>query len=114
MQLTPLTSASRRLTQDAAGPFLQALPGWTLTGYPSTDPDALRLTRDYHTPDFLQAMELATRISQLAEQHNHHPELLVRWGVLQVRWWTHVLHGVHENDFLMAAATDAVIAGRSV
>jgi 4a-hydroxytetrahydrobiopterin dehydratase len=107
MQLIPLTPASRRLDRAEAGVRLQGLPGWALEG----GDDALQLVRDYSTPHFLAAMELANRVSQLAEAHNHHPQLTIRWGGLRVAWTTHTLHGLHENDFLMAAATDAAIAG---
>ena len=30
------------------------------------------------------------------------------WGRVTVTWWTHVLSGLHINDFIMAAKTEAL------
>ncbi|PTB84099.1 4a-hydroxytetrahydrobiopterin dehydratase, partial [Pseudidiomarina aestuarii] len=40
----------------------------------------------------------------------HHPTLTTEWGKVTVTWWTHAIHGLHKNDFIMAARTDAVLA----
>jgi len=28
-----------------------------------------------------------------------------------VIWWTHKIHGLHRNDFVMAAKTDSLVGG---
>jgi 4a-hydroxytetrahydrobiopterin dehydratase len=28
-----------------------------------------------------------------------------------VTWWTHKIHALHRNDFIMAAKTDALLKG---
>jgi len=45
-------------------------------------------------------------LGELAEEQGHHPALLVEYGKLTVRWWTHDIGGLHINDFIMAARTD--------
>ena len=42
----------------------------------------------------------------LAEGAGHHPALLTEWGKVTVTWWTHVIGGLHRNDFVMSARTD--------
>jgi len=107
MQLSPLTPASRCLSAAAQVEQLAALqPGWSLREVDGVP----RLCKDYPTANFMMAMSLATRLAALAESVNHHPVLTVAWGRLGVQWWTHVLHGLHENDFRMAAACDGVVA----
>jgi len=32
------------------------------------------------------------------------------WGRVTVTWWTHKIRGLHRNDFIMAAKTDALAA----
>ena len=54
------------------------------------------------------ALALAVRIGQAADAADHHPALLVEWGRLTVRWWTHSIAGLGPNDFVMAASTDLV------
>ena len=36
------------------------------------------------------------------------PALLTEWGRVTVSWWTHKIKGLHRNDFVMAAKTDAL------
>jgi len=50
------------------------------------------------------------RVGALAEEEGHHPALLTEWGRVTVTWWTHKIRGLHRNDFIMAAKTDALAA----
>lgn len=105
MQLIPLNATSQPLSPPEAAERLVALGnGWVLREQPEP-----RLVKTYRTPDFLGAMALAQCLAVLAEQVNHHPVFTVSWGRLEVQWWTHVLHDLHENDFLMATASDGVV-----
>jgi pterin-4a-carbinolamine dehydratase len=36
--------------------------------------------------------------------------LLTEWGRVTVTWSTHKTRGLHRNDFIMAAKTDALVA----
>ena len=106
MQLIPLTPASRCLAAAEAAARLGELPGWRLLDVGGV----LRLCNDYPTPDFATSLALANRLAMLAESVRHHPVLTVAWGRLGVQWWTHVLQGLHENDYRMAAACDSLVA----
>ncbi|HEY0075245.1 MAG TPA: 4a-hydroxytetrahydrobiopterin dehydratase [Abditibacteriaceae bacterium] len=68
-----------------------------------------RLERVLHLKNFVQAMELAQGIGEIAEEQGHHPALLVEWGLLTVSWWTHAIANLHRNDFIMAAKTDRLV-----
>lgn len=70
-----------------------------------------RLERVFTFPDFAQALAFTNRVGALAEAEGHHPALLTEWGRVTVTWWTHAIHGLHRNDFVMAAKSDAVVAG---
>jgi 4a-hydroxytetrahydrobiopterin dehydratase len=67
-----------------------------------------RLQRAFPFDDFAQALEFTQRVGELAEQEGHHPALLTEWGRVTVTWWTHKIRGLHRNDFIMAAKTDAL------
>ena len=56
------------------------------------------------------AFGLATRIALLAETQNHHPMMLVSWGSLEVSWSTDAIGALSENDFVMAAKVDRLVA----
>jgi 4a-hydroxytetrahydrobiopterin dehydratase len=65
-----------------------------------------RLKKQYIFDNFSKALEFTNRIGLISEVEDHHPAILTEWGKVTVFWWTHVLHGLHRNDFIMAAKTD--------
>jgi 4a-hydroxytetrahydrobiopterin dehydratase len=67
-----------------------------------------RLRRVFAFGDFAEALEFTNRVGALAEEEGHHPALLTEWGRATVSWWTHKIKGLHRNDFIMAAKTDAL------
>jgi len=71
-----------------------------------------RLCRTFSFPDFKSAMAFALAVGELAEREQHHPDLHVAWGKVVVETWTHKIRGLHTNDFILAAKTDAIAAAR--
>lgn len=67
-----------------------------------------QLLKTYKFKNFVEAIAFTNKVGKLAEEAGHHPALLTEWGSVTVRWWTHKIHGLHKNDFIMAAKTDAV------
>jgi 4a-hydroxytetrahydrobiopterin dehydratase len=67
-----------------------------------------RLERAFGFPTFADALAFTNRVGTLAEAEGHHPALLTEWGRVTVTWWTHKIRGLHRNDFIMAAKTDAL------
>ncbi len=49
-----------------------------------------------------------SKLRELAEEENHHPEIRREGKDVTVEWWTHVLGGLHPNDFIMAAKTEGL------
>ncbi len=70
-----------------------------------------RLRRTFRFKDFREALAFADRVGELAEAEQHHPDLHVAWGRVTVETWTHKIRGLHRNDFILAAKTDALFAG---
>lgn len=80
----------------------EELPGWQVV-----EVDGVKqLQRLYDFPDFKSALRFTNQVGEIAEEVDHHPELVTAWGQVEVRWWTHVIRGLHKNDFIMAARTD--------
>jgi len=69
-----------------------------------------RLERVFQFASFADALAFTNRVGALAEEQGHHPALLTEWGRVTVTWWTHKIRGLHRNDFIMAAKTDAMAA----
>lgn len=68
-----------------------------------------RLEKVFHFKDFNEALIFTNRVGQMADVENHHPALLTEWGKVTVSWWTHAIHGLHMNDFIMSAKTDDLL-----
>jgi 4a-hydroxytetrahydrobiopterin dehydratase len=92
------------LTNEEIAEFEQQVPEWqviAVNGY-------LRLERHFSVKDFAEALAFTERIGKIAEQEDHHPLITLEWGHVTVQWWTHIIAGLHRNDFIMAAKTDAL------
>ena len=77
--------------------LMNELPHWEIQRLSVTC-----LGREYKCADFISAMALAERITELAEHYDHHPELTIRWGMLGIKWWTHTANGITGNDVFLA------------
>lgn len=72
-----------------------------------SDGDAL--VRDYVFPDFTAAMWFVNRVAELAEERNHHPDILLHgFNNVRLTLSTHDTGGLTEADHALAAAIDAL------
>ena len=70
-----------------------------------------RIERVFTFTNFRRALEFTVAVGELAEREQHHPDLHLAWGKVRVETWTHKIRGLHTNDFILAAKTDAIYAG---
>ena len=104
---TPCRGGVEPLSRAEAEAMLQQLPGWQLI----EDNGQLRLQREFAWANFAEAIEFTNAVAEIAEAAGHHPRLVTEWGTVCVQWWTHVIGGLHRNDFIMAARTDGCLPG---
>jgi 4a-hydroxytetrahydrobiopterin dehydratase len=93
-----------RVTDDEIEELHPLIPDWALEHHYGIP----RLVRTFRVPNFREALAFTQRVGDLAEAEGHHPALLTEWGKVTVSWWTHKIRGLHRNDFIMAAKTDAM------
>ncbi|HWC87359.1 MAG TPA: 4a-hydroxytetrahydrobiopterin dehydratase [Solirubrobacteraceae bacterium] len=68
------------------------------------------IVRNIELKDFAGAMALANRIAEVAEQHNHHPDILIHgWNKVKLSLTNHSAGGLTGTDFEVARDFDAVI-----
>ena len=93
-----------KYTHDQAAEQLKQLGGqWQLSE------DSKMISRKWRLKNFVEAMEMAERVGQLAEQEQHHPDLhITGYRHLRVDLTTHAIDGLSENDFILAAKIDAL------
>ena len=93
-----------RVADEEAADLKPQIPDWTMEEHNGVP----RLVRTFRAPNFRDALAFSQRVGDLAEEEGHHPALLTEWGTVTVSWWTHKIRGLHRNDFIMAAKTDAL------
>ena len=95
------------VTDDELVELLPQVPDWELVEVDGVP----RLQRVFELDDFAAALAFTNRVGVIADAEGHHPALLTEWGRVTVSWWTHKIRGLHRNDFVMAAKTDALYGG---
>ena len=80
----------------------QLSPAWKLA------PDAKRLDRAFTFKDFYRTMSFVNAIAHVANVEDHHPDLEVGYDYCRVRYSTHAIGGLSENDFICAAKIDRI------
>ena len=91
------------LTKEEAEVLLKRLPGWRLNSEASLIEANFSFKNYYHTMAFVNALAYLSHIE------NHHPDLEVSYNRCGVRYTTHAIKGLSENDFICAAKANALI-----
>ena len=80
--------------------LLKLLPGWEQVG--------AEIVRTYSFKDYYRTISFVNAIAWIAHQEDHHPDLEVGYDKCRVRYSTHSVGGLSENDFICAAKVEAV------
>lgn len=82
---------------------LSEIPDWV------TDMDVSVLTRTVQCDTFNDAMNLANAVARIAEEENHHPDILISYDTITFSLTTHDAGGLTDRDFLVAAKIDRLV-----
>ncbi|HXQ32187.1 MAG TPA: 4a-hydroxytetrahydrobiopterin dehydratase [Steroidobacteraceae bacterium] len=75
-------------------------PAWRL------DEAASEIGREFRFKDFYRVMSFVNAIAHIANTEDHHPDLELGYSYCRVRYSTHAIRGLSENDFICAAKID--------
>jgi 4a-hydroxytetrahydrobiopterin dehydratase len=81
--------------------LLPSLPDWRLENN--------ALVCSIRFPDFLQAIEFVNAVAHLAERQDHHPEIVISYTEVTLRYWTHTAQGITSLDFKGAKEAERLI-----
>lgn len=87
---------AKKLDVSVISARLTGLPGWVFQGG--------KLHREFRFHDFSQAFAFMTRVAEVAERHDHHPDWSNVYNRLTIDLWTHDAGGVTELDCALAEA----------
>ena len=66
-----------------------------------------KLTRTFELPSFLGAVEFVTKVAEIAEAQDHHPDIDIRWRTVTLAVNTHSEGGaITTKDHELAEAVD--------
>jgi 4a-hydroxytetrahydrobiopterin dehydratase len=66
------------------------------------------IVRGWQFQDFAEAMTFANRVAEVAEEANHHPDILIHgWNKVRLSLSNHSAGGLTAADFDMAKRIDA-------
>lgn len=103
-QCKPCEGGTGKLSTAEIQKKLQLLDkAWTL------DTADLALCREFRFKGFAKTMYFVNALAYLADQQGHHPDVSFGWGYCKVRFSTHAIDGLSENDFICAAKLDKLV-----
>ncbi len=68
------------------------------------------IKREFKFKDFKEAMKFVNDVAGVANHENHHPDIYIFYNIVQIELYTHAVEGLSENDFIMAAKIDKLLA----
>lgn len=68
--------------------------------------DATAIERTFHFRNFYRTMAFVNTVAWIAHREDHHPDLQVAYGRCTVRYNTHAVSGLTDNDFICARQID--------
>ena len=84
--------------------LLIKIPSWIIY----EDEGIKKLICSFAFSNYQQSVDFNSKIANLAEKEDHHPDILLEWGKVTVTWWSHKINGLHMNDFICASKTDDI------
>jgi 4a-hydroxytetrahydrobiopterin dehydratase len=83
---------------------LRELPGWSRAG------EAIEKT--YRFKNYYETMAFVNATAWVSHAEDHHPDLEVGYNKCTVRYSTHAIGGLSENDLICAAKVEALVQAR--
>ena len=101
----PRRGAEHRVDAVQARGYLALLPGWELVE------DGAAIRKTFRFPDYYRTLAYVNALAYVAHREDHHPDLGVHYDRCVVRFSTHDVGGLSQNDFVCAAKAERLAAG---
>ena len=103
----PRKGAEHALSRSEATQILAVLPGWALSD------DTMFISKDFRFADFHRTMAFVNAVADIAHEEDHHPDMEIGYGHCLIRFNTHDVGGLSDNDFICAAKVESIlVAGK--
>ncbi|MBS0612692.1 MAG: 4a-hydroxytetrahydrobiopterin dehydratase [Proteobacteria bacterium] len=97
----PCEGGVEPLARDAALALMKQLDAaWALSE------DGRSIRRAWQFRDFYRTMSFVNAVAHIANREDHHPDIEAGYNYCRLRYSTHAIGGLSENDFICAAKID--------
>jgi 4a-hydroxytetrahydrobiopterin dehydratase len=100
-----VTEILHHLIQSEIHKYLKKVDGWDVK---SDDDKSFYLLKDFKFKNFKESQNFVSKIGDIAEDENHHPDITFGWGYCKIKIFTHAIEGLAESDFILAAKIDQI------
>ncbi|HET9932020.1 MAG TPA: 4a-hydroxytetrahydrobiopterin dehydratase [Polyangiaceae bacterium] len=101
---TACTPNTPRIEATELPAYLAQAPGF------GANSEKTLIERRFEFKNYPETMIFVNAVAAIAHREDHHPDLEVSYGSCTVRFTTHAIHGLSENDFICAAKVNALLA----
>ena len=98
----PCQKGDKPLDGERVTALLKQLPGWEHAGG--------QIAKAFKFKNYHETMAFVNATAWVSHREDHHPDLEVGYNTCRVRYSTHSVGGLSENDFICAAKVDALLA----
>jgi len=89
------------LTNESIEIRLKLIDGWSF--------EDGEVVRTYTFTNYLETMSFVNALAWIAHSQDHHPNIEVGYTTCKVRYTTHAISGISENDFICAAKINLLV-----
>lgn len=99
----PCEGGVNPLNRATAESELESLPGWELND------DGKEISRSFNFKNYYETMAFVNALAWISHREDHHPDIEVGYKTCRVRYSTHAIGGLSENDLICAAKANDLI-----
>jgi len=85
--------------------YLTKVDGWDVK---KKENETYFLEKNFTFGNFLESQKFVNKVSDIAENEGHHPDIKFGWGYVTVQIFTHKIKGLVESDFILAAKINKI------
>lgn len=105
----PCEGGTKPLDKAAIDSYLAKLPGWE---HPSSaSGQAGWIEKTFTFKNYYPTMAFVNAVAWISHQEDHHPDMEVGYKTCKVKYTTHAIGGLSENDFICAAKIENLLKG---
>ena len=103
----PCSGEISAFSKEEISEYIEKIKGW---GVKQTKEGFYFLNKEFKFTNFANSLSFINKVSEIAENENHHPDLEFGWGYARITIFTHAINGLAESDFILASKIDEISA----